>query len=164
MTLDEFNALPVIMSFFPLTFITGNQRWTKFSVACNNCRSHVPTELTRGHVDQEVLGDYRINTVDYRVTAHALCPACNKLTTALYTLHEDMTISEHHSRTRCRSADVSLGSMLIKYWNPNLEMHVVNVVDITHSDIHRTTSITILNSMGQIRIITYPSEWLVDLF
>ena len=65
---------------------------------------------------------------------------------------------------RYRSADVSLGSMLIQYWNPNLEIHVVNVVDIAHSGIHRTTCITILNSIGQIRVVTYPSEWMVDLF
>lgn len=103
MTLEEFESLPIIMSFFPLTFSTGNQRWTTFSVCCNNCKKEVPEELTRGSVDKEVSGDYRTNTVDYQVVAHALCPACNKLTTAIYKLHEDMTISEFHQKSGTES-------------------------------------------------------------
>lgn len=101
MTLDEFNALPVVMSFFPLTFTTGRQRWTNFEVNCNDCKRPVPSEQTRGHVEREVITDgYRIiQSTCYNLTAHALCPHCERLTTAHYILHEDMTLTGFHPKT-----------------------------------------------------------------
>lgn len=100
MTLDEFNALPVIMSFFPLTFESGIQKWTNFVVKCESCDHPVSTTLTRGHVDKQIQSNYRtISSTNYEITAYALCPTCNKLTTARYILHEDMTLSGIHNKT-----------------------------------------------------------------
>lgn len=101
MTLDEFQSLPVIMSFFPLTFTTGRQRWTNFAVNCNDCGQPVPSEQTRGHVDREVVLDgFRlIKSTCYNVVAHALCPHCDRMTTACYILHEDMTLTGLHPKT-----------------------------------------------------------------
>lgn len=91
MTREEFDEMPVIMSFFPLRFATGRQCWTNFVVSCNDCGWKVPEDQTRGFVEREVTGGYRTTSTSYSVVAHALCPACNKLTTAVYLLHEDMT-------------------------------------------------------------------------
>lgn len=95
MTLDEFNKLPLIMSFFPLTFETGRQKWTTFVVTCNDCKRSIPEDQTRGYAYREITGDsYRvISSTSYQLVAHALCPECNRLTTACYVLREDMTLS-----------------------------------------------------------------------
>lgn len=115
MTLDEFNELPVIMSFFPLTFETGRQRWTNLEVKCNDCDQTVPTDRTRGYVDREVVCDgYRlVKETRYSVTAHALCPSCNRLTTATYLLHEDMTLTGIHPKT---GAESRWGMRRLTWW------------------------------------------------
>lgn len=98
MTLDEFEALPVVMTFFPLTFGSGKQKWTQFRVQCNDCNREIPEERTRGSV--ELAGwSYRMASTRYEVMAHALCPGCNRLTTAHYILHEDMTLTGIHPKT-----------------------------------------------------------------
>jgi hypothetical protein len=103
MTLDEFEAMPVIMDSFPLTFKTGRQKWTNFEVSCNECKRPVAHDRTRGTVERETLfGDpYRggKSFTQYHVVAHALCPVCDKLTTATYVLHEDMTLTGVHPKT-----------------------------------------------------------------
>lgn len=101
MTLDEFNQLPVVMSFFPLTFESGRQKWMKFEVQCNDCDRTVPRERTRGLVDKHVItAGYRsVTSTSCQVIAHALCPDCEKLTTACYVLHEDMTLTGLHPET-----------------------------------------------------------------
>lgn len=101
MTRDEFEALPRIWSFFPLTFNTGRQRWTEFRVQCAECKKMIPDDATRGSVDRTMTGDsYRtVQSTSYQVVAHALCPKCNKLTTATYVLHEDMTCTGIDSET-----------------------------------------------------------------
>jgi len=100
MTLDEFKAMPIIMSFFPLTFESGIQKWTVFEVRCNSCNRLIAPEQTRGFVDRQVQSNYRtIQTMSYQITAHALCPKCNKLTTANYILHEDMTLEIDVNKT-----------------------------------------------------------------
>lgn len=101
MTLGEFNALPSIMSSFPLTFDTGRQRWTHFSVSCNDCKRPVQNELTRGRVDLETVTDgYRfVRSTHYSVVAHALCQACNSITTACCILRDDMTATSINPKT-----------------------------------------------------------------
>ena len=100
MTLDEFEAMPTIMSYFPLTFASGNQKWTAFEVACNECNRNVPHDCTRGYVERQVTGTFRaVQSTSYEVIAHALCPMCNKLTTATYVLHEDMTFEGIHAKS-----------------------------------------------------------------
>jgi hypothetical protein len=99
MTLDEFHELPTIMSYFPLTFVSGRQRWTNFELNCSDCDRVIPHDATRGEVSKLFGGGYRSVKVDYEVVAYGLCPACDKLTTARYTLHEDMTLTGHHPKT-----------------------------------------------------------------
>lgn len=99
MTLDEFHALPVVMTFFPLTFGSGKQKWTQFQVHCNDCDRVIPKDQTRGTVELAPWGNYRLMSTRYEVIAHGLCPGCNRLTTAHYILHEDMTLTGIHPKT-----------------------------------------------------------------
>jgi len=99
MNRDEFFELPVIMSYFPLTFVSGRQQWTNFEIHCNDCKKLIPRDRTRGEVAKVFGEGYRTVKIDYEVVAHGLCPACDKLTTAKYTLHEDMTLTGHHPKT-----------------------------------------------------------------
>jgi hypothetical protein len=99
MTLDEFYELPTIMSYFPLTFVSGRQRWTNFEINCADCDKTIPHDKTRGEVAKIFGEGYRSVKVDYEVVAHGLCPVCDKMTTARYTLHQDMTLTGHHPKT-----------------------------------------------------------------
>ena len=89
------------MSSFPLTFTTGIQQWTNFKISCGSCNQEVPDELTRGHVDCNVVGDAQriTQSTSYSVIAYSLCPQCNKLSTTYYLLHEDMTLTKFDPRT-----------------------------------------------------------------
>ena len=97
-TLEEFEALPAIMASFPLTFKSGRQRWTNFEVCCNACKRPVERNRTRGAVECETTfaDPYRggKSFTEYHIVAHALCPVCDKLTTAIYSLDENMVCSE----------------------------------------------------------------------
>lgn len=89
MTREEFFAMPEIRAQFPLTFEgKGRARFTHFSVACNDCKAEVPQPRTRGYAVPTRKGaTYRDpGTPAYEVVAQALCPACDKLTTAEYVL------------------------------------------------------------------------------
>ncbi len=99
MTLDEFYEMPTIMSCFPLTFVSGRQRWTNFAINCADCDRPIPQDKTRGEVSKVFGEGYRSVKVDYEVVAFGLCPTCDKLTKARYTLHEDMTLTGHHPKT-----------------------------------------------------------------
>lgn len=99
MTVDEFHALPTVMSYFPLTFVVGKQQWTSFAVHCNDCNRLIPEDSTRGHVSKAYNGGYRSVKVDYEVVAHGLCPTCERMTTAEYTLHDDMTFTGRNPLT-----------------------------------------------------------------
>lgn len=99
MTREEFFQFPAIMSYFPLTFTSGQQKWTEFSLCCNDCKKVIPTDRTRGEVAKVYEGGYRTVRVAYEVTARGLCPDCNRLTFARYTLHSDMTLTGYHPET-----------------------------------------------------------------
>lgn len=96
MTLDEFRAMPRISSYLPLTFLPGKQQFTGFVLECGECKEDI--DDSRGYVTPEgVCNDYRSLPIilSYRVMAYGVC--CNKLTTANYTFHEDMTVSSGES-------------------------------------------------------------------
>jgi hypothetical protein len=118
MTLEEFYELPTIMSYFPLTFVSGRQKWTNFEISCNECKKPIPQDKTRGEVAKLFGEGYRSVKVDYEVVAHGLCPYCDKLTTARYTLHEDMTLTGHHPKTREMSR---WGMRKLTWWEKLLE-------------------------------------------
>ena len=99
MTRDEFFQFPAIMSYFPLTFTSGQQKWTEFSLRCNDCHRFIPSDMTRGEVAKVFEDGYRTVKVAYEVSAHGLCPACDTLTSAQYTLHSDMTLTGYHPET-----------------------------------------------------------------
>lgn len=104
MTFDEFEAMPIIMDSFPLTFSSGQQKFTNCVIRCNDCNRPVAYGMTRGSVEKEITysNSYRDgrNFTHYRVIAYALCEFCNKVTTAICLLHEDMTITDIHPKTK----------------------------------------------------------------
>lgn len=98
MTEEEFFALPLLSSWFPLSFSPNAQRWDELSVRCGDCERYVPADRTRGTVRPEGHG-YRSGPTCYAVEAYALCPDCDSLTSASYLLHADMSISGVDPRT-----------------------------------------------------------------
>lgn len=100
MTLGEFKAMALIASFFPLQ-VASQSKWTEFHVLCNDCSHQIPDDCTRGDVTPAFRqGGYRdASSLSYRVIAHGLCPRCDVLTTADYTLHSDMTCTTVNSKT-----------------------------------------------------------------
>lgn len=105
MTLGEFQAMALIASFFPLTFVDKTKEWTEFRVLCLDCDVQIPLDRTRGDVTPafQQRGYRDVSSLSYHVVAHGLCPDCNVLTTADYTLHSDMT---------CTAVDRKTGSQL----------------------------------------------------
>lgn len=123
MTKEEFNSLPTIASFLPLKFPGGgNQEWTSVKVGCADCKKQVPSLQTRGHADLQVhdgAGCYRSKTAyAWHITAFALCPLCDKMTTALVELHENMTMVSVNSVTGERTKWVSRKASL---WRRSLD-------------------------------------------
>jgi hypothetical protein len=84
-TLDEFLALPVVSSSFPLVFRSG-ARWTHLSGSCGKCDAEIPDESLRGSVSRPIDSVFVIDAV-------GLCASCNTLTPVLYRLHEDMSMT-----------------------------------------------------------------------
>lgn len=81
--------MPEVLSQFPLRFEgKGKACFTHFSVQCGDCKSEVPQSQTRGYAVPTRKGaTYRDpGTPAYEVVAQALCPTCDKLTTAEYVL------------------------------------------------------------------------------
>ncbi len=97
MTKDEFYAMPKISSYFPLTFETSTNKWTQFVVECAECKKDIGDEDTHGYVFPilKVDNPYRGYPIlaEYHVIAQALCQLCEKLTTADYTLRQNMTLT-----------------------------------------------------------------------
>lgn len=107
MTKDEFNALPLLKSFFPLVFRSGG-RWEQFSGMCGSCDVAFKDENFRGTVvldEREVqppplalinLGDDEVPKLSaqvFTIKALGYCPKCDLLTPIEYQMHENMGMS-----------------------------------------------------------------------
>ena len=94
MTLDDFWAMPEIYKSLPLTFPPGNQKFTKISVICNECKRNIFGIDFRGYVIPiNAPGDYRNapKVIAYHLEGYGYC--CKKITVADYIFREDMTMT-----------------------------------------------------------------------
>ena len=111
MTYEDFYALPVVMSFFPLVFADG-ARWETFRGYCADCDGELREDRFRGHVTQP-FWTYRGNASTYVVEAWGLCSKCDVLTPFHWQLLPDMTM-------RGRTKDGQMGTWLPRrlWWSP----------------------------------------------
>lgn len=96
MKLQEFKSLPIFATLLPLKFETGKQRLTAFIVHCNDRNKPIPDECTRGVVTQQRNGVRSSKISAHEICAHALCPKCDRMTTANYTYYRDTTLVRHN--------------------------------------------------------------------
>lgn len=95
MTRDEFEQMAILSSFFPLTFVTGRQMFTRLTIVCNSCSRVIPDDRLHGSI-APVQDGYRSVIHAYQVEASGLCPTCDMLTHGSYTLRDDMTVTDIH--------------------------------------------------------------------
>lgn len=93
MTLDEFEQLPLLTTLFPITFMTGRQKFTHFTLHCNDCGKPIADDQTRGTIGPVVEG-YRSIVTKYELDVYGICGVCNSLTRAFYIACDDMTVAE----------------------------------------------------------------------
>ena len=86
MTLDEFEALPTLMSQFPLVFASG-ARWNEMTGSCARCGCLIEM---RGDVTS--WGPSHAVKV-YVIDALGYCDACELLTPFRYRMYADMSVT-----------------------------------------------------------------------
>lgn len=93
MTYEEFYEMPVLSTLFPLKFGYNQVEWTELTLFCNDCKKKVDSNSTRGTVTKVFSSGYRTVKVDYELYIYGLCTECDVMTRAVYTLHDDLTLS-----------------------------------------------------------------------
>ncbi len=97
MTLDEFQALPMIAAAFPLVFTNG-ARWTAIDGKCHECSSPMPHAVLRGVVTHPLPRVYAIEgrlgrQVEEDREGLGYCARCHLLTRFEYRLYDDMSLT-----------------------------------------------------------------------
>jgi hypothetical protein len=97
-TLDEFQALPVLSASFPLVFADG-AHWDKLTGHCCRCSQPIEAENMRGSA--HAWGPKPAPVV-YDVRALGYCPVCRWLTSFHYRMHADMSMTGLRGGEWCR--------------------------------------------------------------
>ena len=95
MTLEEFEALPTLASYFPLVFASGS-RWTEVTGTCARCGCSVEM---RGTVTpwgpEHAVKVYVLDALGY-------CASCKLLTPFCHRMHADMSVTGERDGTWVR--------------------------------------------------------------
>lgn len=109
MTLDEFQAMPLLSASFPLVF-AGGARWDEFTGHCGRCARSIEADNLKGSA--HAWGPKHAPLV-YDVRAIGYCPECRLLTPFHYRMHDDMSMTGWRDGKWCRWGSAA-GESLIR--------------------------------------------------